>query len=237
MENELLFGDCRTRLPQIATGSVDLVLTDPPYNTGIKPGGRLRHFFDDALPTADYRDLARCVSHELFRVLKADRASYVFMGWKSVGIWLDELAGAGFLCKNVIVWDKVVHGLNYQNYAYTHEFLIFAVKGRFRPRNHLQSNGSYRDVWHVRRAMRQERSDRPHHETVKPFELIRRPIEHASEVGDVVLDPFAGSGTTCVVAKTLGRRYLGIERDPKYFRLSLRRLREVSAPFPVGVGA
>src|SRR5258706_16422740 len=110
------------------------------------------------------------------------------MGWKSLGVWLDELSRAGFRLKNVIVWDKIVHGLNYQNYAYTHEFLIFAVKGRFHPRNRLHNDGSYRDVWHVTREMRREPSDAPHHETVKPFEIVRRPIEHGSEVGDLVLD-------------------------------------------------
>src|SRR5258706_5872079 len=108
------------------------------------------------------------------------------MGWKSLGVWLDELSRAGFRLKNVIVWDKVLHGLNYQNYAYTHEFLIFAVKGRFFPRNR-GGGDCFKDLWRISRAARHESAATPHHETVKPFEVVRRPIEHASEPGDLVL--------------------------------------------------
>lgn len=231
MTGELLFGDCRERLPRLAAASVDLIVTDPPYNTGMSAGGtRLRHFFDDSMSRDDYRQLAREVSVQLFRVLKPNRGAYVFIGWKSLAVWLDAMSESGFRVKNVIVWDKIVHGLNYQNYAYTHELLIFAVKGTFRPRNHTPPDDSYRDVWHVRRTMNNARSDRAHHETVKPWEVIRRPIEHASEVGDLVLDPFVGSGTTCVVAKTLGRRYIGMERDADYFRVALRRVHQIAAP-------
>ena len=230
MENRLLYGDCREHLPQLGSESVDLVVTDPPYNTGLTAGGtRLRHFFDDALTPAAYRALARTVSAELFRVLKDNRAAYVFMNWKSLGVWLDALAAGGFRLKNCVVWDKVLHGLNYQNYAYSHEFLIFAVKGRFHPRNRGRGDDSFKDLWRINRAARQESAAAPHHETMKPFEVVRRPIEHASEPGDLVLDPFAGSGTTCVVAKALDRRYLAIERDPGYYRLCLRRLTDVRA--------
>lgn len=194
MESGMLFGDCRRHLAELEAESIDLVVTDPPYNTGLRAGAsRLHHFFDDAMDAGEYR----------------------------------ALAAAGFRLKNCVVWDKVLHGLNYQNYAYTHEFLIFAVKGRFFPKNRGTGDDSFKDVWRVSRVARQESAAVPHHETVKPLEVIRRPIEHASAPGDLVLDPFAGSGTTCVVAKELGRRYLGIERDPVYYRLCLRRLSDL----------
>jgi DNA modification methylase len=228
VENRILFGDCRERLHELPDDSVDLVLTDPPYNTGLTAGSsRLRNFFADALPVDEYRDLAREVSRQLYRVVKPDHAAYVFINWKSLGIWLDSLTAAGFRLKNCVVWDKVVHGLNYQNYAHRHEFLIFAVKGRFFPNNRGTGDDCFTDVWRVRREMNQQSADVPHHETVKPYEVVRRPIEHASARGDLVLDPFAGSGTTCAVAKSLGRRYIGIERDPDYYRLCLRRLTDL----------
>lgn len=223
LRNVLLVGDAKERLREIPDKSVDLVLTDPPYNTGMKrmpSATRFRNFFDDALPPDEYRALACEVCGELYRVLRADRAIYVFMGWKSLGVWLDELSRAGFHLKNVIVWDKVIHGMNYQNYAYTHEFLIFAVKGSFHPRNKGTGDDSYRDLWHIRREMRQPRNDEFHHETVKPVEVVRRPIEHASEPGDLVLDPFFGSGRILIVANDLGRDYLGIERDPRFYEMA-----------------
>ena len=231
----MLFGDCRDMLRHIGDESVDLVVTDPPYNTGITASAsRLRHFFDDALPAGEYRELATAVSRELYRVLKQDHAVYVFINWKSLGVWLDALSGAGFRLKNCVVWDKVLHGLNYQNYAHTHEFLVFGVKGRFLPRNKGGDSDAYTDVWHVRRETRQQSQANVHHETVKPFDVVRRPIEHASDPGDLVLDPFAGSGTTCVVAKALSRRYIGIEKSADYYRLSLRRLTDLEL---VEVGA
>ena len=226
--NRILFGDCRRHLAAIASGSVDLIVTDPPYNTGLTAGDtRLHHFFNDALPADEYQSLAREVSAQLFRVLGQNRAAYVFINWKSLGIWCAAMATAGFRVKNCVVWDKVLHGLNYQNYAHTHEFLIFATKGRYFPKNRNTRDDSFKDVWHVSRAARQVSADLPHHETVKPFEIVRRPIEHGSSAGELVLDPFAGSGTTCAVAKALGRSYLGIEQNADYYRLCLRRLAEV----------
>ncbi len=229
MRNQLLLGDSTKRLREIPDESVDLILTDPPYNTGIKgspSGTRFRNFFDDALSPTEYRELVATTARELFRVLRMDRAAYVFINWKSLGIWLEELSRAGFRLKNVIVWDKVVHGMNYQNYAYTHEFLIFAVKGRFLPRNKRTGDDSYRDLWHIQRETRQPKNDDFHHETVKPAALVRRPIEHASGPGDLVLDPFFGSGRILVVAKELGRDYLGIERDPRFYRMGVRSVEE-----------
>jgi len=93
---------------------VDLVLTDPPYNTGIKAspsGTRFRNFFDDralagGLPATRPNNRAGALPRP-----QDGRGCYVFMGWKSLGVWLDELSRAGFRLKNVIVWDKVVHGM------------------------------------------------------------------------------------------------------------------------------
>lgn len=232
----MILADCRDELPKIPSASVDLVLTDPPYNTGLKASNatRLTHFFDDALPADEYRELAREVCRELFRVLKCDRAAYLFMNWKSLGVWLDALAAAGFRLKNTIVWDKVVQGLNYQNYAYTHEFLIFAVKGQFHPRNRGLEDDAWHDVWHIQRELRQRTAAVEHHETVKPEAVLRRPIEHASEPGDLILDPFAGTGTTCVVAKKLGRRFVGIEREGRYHAVAIADLAHTGADGATG---
>jgi site-specific DNA-methyltransferase (adenine-specific) len=225
----LLLGDAKKRLTEIEDQSVDLILTDPPYNTGIKARAnatRLQHFFDDALPPDEYRALAMTVAHECYRILKDDRAAYVFINWRSLGVWLDALTHAGFRLKNVIVWDKVLSGLNYQNYAHTHEFLIFAVKGRFFPRNKSGGDGRT-DLWHIRRETRQRSREEFHHETVKPVSLIARPIEHATLPGETVCDPFMGSGTTCVAAKMLARGYIGIELDPRFFSLAAKRIASV----------
>jgi DNA modification methylase len=233
MREQLLLGDSTKRLAEIEDGAVDLVLTDPPYNTGMtaRNATRLQNFFHDAYEPDEYKVLARAVARECYRILKDDRACYVFMNWRSLGVWLEALAAAGFRLKNLIVWDKIVPGLNYQNYAHTHELLIFAAKGRFQPRNKGTGDDQGRDVWRIRRETRHARAEDFHHETMKPEVLVRRPIEHASVPGEVVCDPFMGSGTTCAVAKTLGRGYVGIELDPRFFSLAAARIAAASAPF------
>jgi modification methylase len=233
MREQLLLGDCTKRLGEIEDGAVDLILTDPPYNTGMtaRNSSRLQNFFHDAYSPEEYRTLARAVARECYRILKDDRTCYVLMNWRSLGVWLDALSGAGFRLKNLIVWDKVVPGLNYQNYAHTHELLIFAAKGRFLPRNKGTGDDQGRDVWRVRRETRHARAEEFHHETMKPAGLVRRPIEHASVPGEVVCDPFMGSGTTCAVAKTLGRGYIGVELDPQFFSLAAMRSAAAGALF------
>jgi DNA modification methylase len=225
----MILGDCREFLPALPSDSVDLVLMDPPYNTGLndKSGTRLTQFFDDALPANEYHALAAAVTSEAFRVLCPDRAAYVFINWKSLGLWLASLSSAGFRVKNTIVWDKLRHGLNWQNYAYTYELLIFATKGKLRSRN--RNDDAFRDIWRIPRHREHSRRAATHHETVKPLELLRLPIEHASRPGELVLDPFAGSGSTGVAARMLERMFLGIERDPTYCQLAKQRIAEAKA--------
>ena len=206
----VLLGDSTKRLAEIADASVDLILSDPPYNTRMtaKSGTQLTNFFDDRYSPEEYRMLARTTAQECYRI----------------GVWRDALASAGFRLKNVIVWDKIIHGLNYQNYVHMHEFLIFAAKGRFSPQNKRTGDDQSRDLWRMRRQTRHTRSADFHHVTAKPIALMRRPIEHATVPTDVVCDPFMGSGTTCVVAKMLGRGYIGIELDPRFFSVAAARI-------------
>lgn len=98
MTERLLLGDLTKRLAEIDGTSVDLILTDPPYNTGMtaKNGTRLSNFFDDNYSLEEYRALARTTARECYRILKADRGCYVFVNWRSLGVWLDALAAANF---------------------------------------------------------------------------------------------------------------------------------------------
>src|SRR3990167_540386 len=139
----------------------------------------------------------------MYRLLKDDSAIYVFMNWKKLGIWKDEMERAGFKIKNCIVWDKVIHGLNYMNYAYTHEMVIFATKGKFFPRHKEVGSPYWKDVWSISRTMDSNQDD-SHHETVKCDAVLEVPLFHASKQGDLVLDPFVGSGSTAVVAHKHG---------------------------------
>lgn len=141
-------------------------------------------------------------------------------------LWIDNLEKEGFKIKNVIVWDKVVHGLNYQNYAYTYEMIIFFVKGDFFPNNKSledNKNGYYKDIWHIKRDMGNSNIIE-HHETIKQINVVRIPIQHLTKEGDIILDAFAGSGTTGVACKQLKRNYILIEKEPKYIEIINKRL-------------
>ncbi len=209
--NKVYCMDCFEGLKKIPNNSVDLILTDPPYNTGMnskvtspknhptvrfnsnkntkKP--RLFGFFNDSYNDESYFNLVNNSCNEFYRVLKDNKAIYIFINWKSLGLWLNCLENAGFKNKNVIVWDKVVHGLNYQNYAYTYELIIFSVKGNFFPKN--KDKKYYKDVWHIKRIVNTS-SEEGHHETEKRLEVLRVPILHSSKQGEIVLDAFVGGG-------------------------------------------
>lgn len=245
--NKIYCMDCLEALPKIPNNSIDLILTDPPYNTGMDskvtssenhPTVRFNSnkltkkpwlfgFFNDNYTEDEYLNLVQNVSKELFRVLKQDRAGYVFINWKSLGLWLVELAKVGFNIKNVIVWDKVVHGLNYQNYAYTYELIIYFVKGKFSPNNKWKNY--YKDVWHIQRKIDNSQED-GHHETVKHDEVIRQPILLACKMGWIVLDPFGGSGKTAEICKQNGRNSLTFEINPEYVNIANKRLAQEVLP-------
>ena len=135
-----------------------------------------------------------------------------------LGLWLDRLRGGGFNIKNVIVWDKRVHGLNYQNYAYTYELIIYAVKGSFKLNNHRiddMREGTFKDVWNIQRKIDNSQEE-GHHETKKLIKVVRIPILHSTNEGDLVFDPFAGEGTIPQACKQSNRNFLGSEIEEIY---------------------
>jgi DNA modification methylase len=225
--NQIIQGDCLEVMKTFPGDSIDLILTDPPYNTGMKAtnrGARLHDFFDDDYTDEDYLKLVRGGAYEMFRILKNDKPIYLFINWKQLGLWLQELRGVGFNIKNTIVWDKVVHGLNYQNYANTHEFIIYGVKGNWFPTNKESQDkkrGFFKDVWSIQRKM----TDNDGHETIKAEEVLATVLSHAPNE-KIVCDPFMGSGSTAFVCKRMGRDYVGCEMEQKYIDIANKRLRQ-----------
>ena len=229
--NKVYCGDCLEEMKKLPDESVDSIITDPPYNTGMKEvsgKARLCHFFDDNLSKEDYKNLIDNSCREFFRVMKQNTGGYIYINWKKMQLWIDYLQKYGFLVKNVIVWDKVVHGLNYQNYAYTYELIIYFTKGKPNLNNKSpedNSKGFYRDIWKIKRDM--GKSDNIDiHETVKQISVVRLPILHITNKNNLILDPFAGSGTTGVACKQLGRNYILIEKEQKYVDIINKRLKQ-----------
>lgn len=128
---------------------------------------------------------------------------------------------AGFSVKSVIVWDRMVHGMGdlKSTFAPRYDTCIFATKGSY-----AFPNGRPADVIQSQRLNGADLL----HPNEKPLDLMRRLIESTTKLNDLILDPFMGSGTTCVAALQTGRRYIGVEISPQHYETAQRRLYETA---------
>lgn len=143
-----------------------------------------------------------------------------FTRWDVEQTFIDAMKLAGFQVKSEVIWDKVMHGMGdcKAQFAPTHENVVFAVKGKFsfpgkRPRDVV----TYHKL----------ASGEMIHPTEKPVGLLTSLVNAVTKPGDLILDPFAGSGSTLVAAKKSGRRFIGVELDDEYYEKARRRIEEV----------
>lgn len=217
-------GDCRDILPELIPASVDLVLTDPPYGVRYVTARRSRN---DPLVAPIEGDeslesLASTVNY-LAHLMANDRHAYFFASASMVGE-TQEIVSRYLNVKNVLVWDKgdagTVGDLE-AGYGVNWEAIIYAAKGR-RPFNGPRPRALFRHDWTGTRD--------PVHPTVKPVSVLQRFIDRSSNPGELVLDPFMGSGTTLRAAKDLGRRAIGIEIEERYCEIAVQRLSQQVLP-------
>lgn len=223
-------GDCREVLPQLAAGSVDLVVTDPPYNIAspysvTMSGQRLISTAEawgawDSYSDEDYRALLAVVFAGLARVLRTGGQVYWWSGarYLSDAIAAAEAAGFRYRAKLVAVKARPQPAWRRSNWRSAYEECLYFSKGPAAPFHFL----GQRRMSNV--LMLPYEAKRSRHPTEKRPAMIAPLIEVSSRRGDVVLDPFLGSGTTAVVARSLGRRFIGIEREREYFEMARRRL-------------
>ena len=210
-KNKIIEGDCLEILRGLPEESVDLLLTDPPYGMSYRSYAGSRPIVGD-----DDLSWFRPMIQEVFRVMKPATHAYLFCNEYGLATFRAEMAAAGFKVKRLLVWVKNQNSAGdlRGDYANRTEYLLFGHKGR-----RLLNGSRDPNVLFFKRAGRQRA-----HPTEKPEDLLRYLIEKSSTPAELVLDPFAGSGTTCRAAKDLGRRYLGIEIDPEYAAIAQERL-------------
>jgi modification methylase len=246
----IIQGDCLEALARLPAKSVDLVFADPPYN--LQLGGELHrpdHSKVDAVDDAwdrfasfeAYDQFTRAWLAACRRVLKDDGALWVIGSYHNifrVGAVLQDL---GYWMLNDIVWRKANPMPNFKGTRFTnaHETLIWAAKSKDQKRytfNYdamkvLNDDLQMRSDWTLPLCTGEERikgqDGRKGHPTQKPEALLHRVILATTRPGEVVLDPFFGTGTTGAAAKRLGRGFIGIEREPEYIELATRRIAEV----------
>lgn len=241
----ILPGDCIEILAQLPEASVDLVFADPPYNLQLqnelyRPNQTKVDAVNDAWDKfgnfAEYDAFTRAWLSACHRILKDTGTLWVIGSYHNiyrVGAVLQDL---GFWILNDVVWVKDNPMPNFRGVRFTnaHETLLWAQKkqGAKYTFNHhamkaLNDDLQMRSDWHLPLATGKERlktNGEKAHSTQKPEALLYRVLLSSTNPGDVVLDPFFGSGTTGAVAKKLGRRFIGIEKNQSYVDVALRRI-------------
>lgn len=220
--------DCLEGMKALPDGCVDLVIMDPPYditNVNAGEGSRLSRSISRSLGELEVGSLRngfqREVLDEVVRVC-AKPNIYIFCNRDMIPDFLDYFTRRKGYVWEMLVWFKTNAVPTYWNkYLTDKEYCLYFRKGgHCRP----QSYEDARTVWTG--PINKKDKDRWHHPTIKPLDLIRRMIRNSSVPGQVVLDPYMGSGTTAVAALLEGRRYIGFEMNAGYCKTAEERIAE-----------
>ncbi len=226
-------GDAIQCLSRLENDSIDLIVADPPYNLGKNYGNNI-----DLKDRQDYQDFTKDWLTQAHRVLKPGGSLYCFMGVKFIArLYLLLEENLHMMPQGWITWHYTQGMGRKRGFSPRHEDILWFSKGEdatfnlddvrvpqkyFRKRNNM-SGANPGDVWqfsHVHYCA----AERLPHPTQKPEALLERIIAASSNPGEVVLDPFSGSGTTARVAQILGRRSIGFDINPDYVEMAKERL-------------
>jgi len=249
--DQILLGDCVRLMRMLPAASVHCVFADPPYNLQLR--GELRRPDDSLVDGVDddwdrftdfaaYDAFTREWLGECRRLLRKDGTLWVIGAYHNIfriGTILQDL---GFWVLNDVIWRKANPMPNFRGRRFTnaHETLIWAARSRdsrhrfnYRAMKALNDDLQMRSDWFIPLCTGPERLRNQHglklHPTQKPEALLHRVLLACTAPGDIVLDPFAGTGTTAAVAKRLGRHFIGIERHPAYAEAAIGRVRHTKA--------
>jgi len=187
---------------------VDVVVTDPPYGNNTSYGHARTRIAGDENPLVGLLGISAC-----YRLLKPNSTLYSFCDARHLGL-IEHfvLRYTQYSIRDVLVWDKMRIAFGH-GFRRRHECIVVLEKG----------HPKYRDL-SIPNVLCYPRPSTAHHPHAKPIELLGRLIETSTDEGDLVLDPFAGSGSTLVAAQRSGRHFLGIELDGEYAAVARRRM-------------
>jgi modification methylase len=245
LSDRIIEGDCLAEMARLPEGSIDLVFADPPYNLQLsgelhRPDNSrvdgVEELWDKFAGFAEYDDFTRAWLSECRRLLKPSGGLWVIGSYHNIfriGAILQDL---GYWILNDVVWRKTNPMPNFRGRRFTnaHETLLWCARSRdarytfnYEAMKTLNEELQMRSDWLIPLCGGPERlrdGGKKAHPTQKPEALLHRVLLASSKPGDVVLDPFFGTGTTGAVAKRLRRHFVGIERDPAYAKLARRRI-------------
>jgi site-specific DNA-methyltransferase (adenine-specific) len=244
IENNKIYNmDCIEGMKGIPDGTIDLVITDPPFaiefkakrNNYHRTASRVIEGYNE-IPKEEYYDFTLKWMKEIHRVLKDSGSMYVFSGWnnlKDILIAIDELR---FITVNHIIWKYQFGVVTKRKFVTSHYHCLYVCKddekrkffpySRYGKEEDDRDGGSLHykdkeDVWTIKREYWTGDQKTP---TKLPAELVKKILMYSSEEGDIVLDPFLGSGQVAVVSKMLGRKYIGFEIVKEYYEFAKERL-------------
>lgn len=221
---DLWLGDARELAPKVK-GPIHAIITDPPY--GVKfhskfaqseRGKKYTRFIAGDRQLPDAIALFGEVMLPLVDQLADEAELYIFTQWTVLGPWIEAVNALGkdIVVKNVLCWEKGWPGLGDLdgNWALSFELIIYAKKGRRPIRSRRSSVLAYDRLATMKHI----------HPSEKPVELLSQFLLQSTSEGDLVVDPFAGSGSTLAACQRMGRRAIGIEVDEQYHRDATSRL-------------
>ncbi len=247
--NNIIEGDSIEELKKLPDNSVDMIFADPPYfmqtqgellrTDGTKFNG-VEDEWDKFINYNDYDKFSYKWLKECKRVLKKDGSIWVIGSFQNIYRLGFIMQNLGFWILNDVIWAKPnaapnFAGTRFQN---SHETLLWCTLDEkskytfnYKTMKHLNGDKQEKSVWDIGICIGNERlkneEGKKLHSTQKPEKLLYNIILSSTKPGDVVLDPFFGTGTTGAVAKKLGRNYIGIEREKEYIRGAEKRLDEI----------
>ena len=233
----LVMADSITALEQVAWHSVDLILTDPPYGISHNTNYREVRETPDQIHGDESVEVLAAALPILSGKLKSSGAMYCFCSPKNVDLVLTLFRQSSLIVKNLLVWCKNDWGAGDLRGAYggSYELIIYAVKSNEHKLRRRMADILYATLVQGRVSLH------PHQ---KPEKLLRKLIRNSSDSGDLVIDPFLGSGSTGAAAMRLGRRFWGSEIDKTYYQTSVTRLekmyqglgQDIKKPTPIAGG-
>lgn len=237
--------DCVQGMRELADGSIDLIVTDPPFAIDFKAKrsnynrkeSRVLEGYTE-IQADKYLEFTRSWMTEAYRLLKRSGSAFVFSGWNNLKDILNVIDETGFITVNHLIWKYQFGVATRRKFVSSHYHCLFICKNdkerkffidsRYSKDAQVNGGGSLRyrdmeDVWVINREYWTGDIKTP---TKLPRELIQKILAYTSEEGDVVLDPFLGSGQVAVIAQMMGRKYIGYEVVKEYFEFAQSRLQE-----------
>lgn len=233
--------DCIQRMKQLDSNVIDLIFADPPYflsSNGLSiHSGKIvsvnkgdwdkKELYDD-VEAFTYNWLKEC-----YRVMKPGATIWVSGTQHNIFDIHRNMMKLNFKIINIVVWHKIdPPPLIYKNkFKFSYELIIFASKGKNKTFNYEEmfsvNKEEMHDVWNLP-AVQMSEKKYGYHPTQKPECLLKRIVLSSTNIDDTVLDPFMGSGTTGFVAISNNRKFIGIEKESKYFEIAVKRINSIA---------